>query len=264
MRSMLRISLLLALLTSAVVMESCNKVPITKRKQLSLIRESTMIEMAQTNYAQFLAEHPPLPPSDPRAERVKRVGDKIAENVEKYLKENGASKRIEGFKWQFNTVDEPVVNAWCMPGGLVVVYTDILKLAGDDDDMLAVVMGHEIAHAIARHGNERMSQSVGVKIGGAVLGASTENNNLFLQSYGVASSLGMLAYSRKHETEADKLGLVFMALAGYDPAKAVNFWEKMSDLGGEKPPAIVSTHPSDDKRIQDIKDFLPEMPKYLE
>ncbi len=240
--------------------------PITKRKQLNLRPESEMIEMANIEYSKFLNEHPPLPASDPRVKQVRRVGEKIKNNVEAFLKKNNAEKRVEGFQWQFEVVDEPIVNAWCMPGGKVVVYTELLKLA-TDDTLLATVMGHEIAHAIARHGNERMSKALAVNVGGAILGGGqTEEGktNVFLQSYGLVTTLGMLKYSRNNESEADKLGLVFMALAGYPPAKAIDFWAKMSKLGGEKPPVLVSTHPSDDQRIADIKEFLPEIPKYLE
>ncbi len=254
---------LLSLIALATL--GCNRVPITKRKQLNLRPESEMIELANVEYSKFLNEHPPLPDTDPRVQQVRRVGEKIKNNVEAFLKKNNASKRVEGFQWQFEVVDEPVVNAWCMPGGKVVVYTELLKLA-TDDDLLATVMGHEIAHAIARHGNERMSKGVLVNVGGAVLGAGNEegNNDVFLQSYGIVTTLGMLKYSRKNESEADKLGLVFMALAGYKPEKAIDFWAKMSKLGGEKPPVLVSTHPSDEQRIADIKAFIPEIPKYLE
>lgn len=250
-------------LVLAMTVFGCSKVPVTNRRQTKLMDEQDLIEMAIVQYSQFLNEHPPLPPSDARVQQVRRVGAKIQANVESFLEKNNASKRVEGFQWQFEVVDEPIVNAWCMPGGKVVVYSEILKLA-TDDSLLAVVMGHEIAHAIARHGNERMSNGALVNVGGAILGGGgTEpNSNVFLQSYGVVTSLGMLKYSRKHESEADKLGLVFMALAGYPPAKAVDFWKKMSEIGGEKPPVIMSTHPSDDQRIDDIKAFLPEIPKY--
>lgn len=257
----------LIFVSSTFVFESCNKVPISNRRQLKLQPESVMIELADQAYSEFLMQNPPLPVSDPRSERVQRVGKKLVEEAESYLKKNGHAKRIAGFKWEFNTVDQPVVNAWCMPGGKVVVYTELLKLA-TDDDLLAVVMGHEIAHAIAAHGNERMSQAMAVRGVGAVVGATLDTKsqatqNVFLQSYGLVSALGMLSYSRKHESEADKMGLVFMALAGYNPEKAIEFWEKMGALGGAKPPQMLSTHPSDVKRINDIKAFLPQIPKYL-
>jgi len=254
----------LSALLMVIAFIGCSKVPITNRRQSKLMNEQNLIEMAETQYSDFLKEHTPLPETDARVQMVRRVGEKIQASVETFLKENNASNRVEGFGWQFEVVDEPVVNAWCMPGGKVVVYTEILKLA-TTDDLLATIMGHEIAHAIARHGNERMSNNTIVNIGGSILGGGSEetDGNLFLQSYGIVSTLGMLKYSRKHETEADKLGLVFMALAGYDPQKAVDFWGKMSDLGGDKPAQIFSTHPSDDQRIEDIKAFLPEIPKYL-
>ena len=163
-------------------------------------------------------------------------------------------------------VEENTVNAWCMPGGKVVVYTGILPVT-QDEASLAVVMGHEIAHAIARHGNERMSQAIAVQGAGMTLEALTAQNpgltrDIFLQSYGVGSQLGMLAYSRKHESEADKMGLVFMAMAGYDPRVAPTFWQRMSAQGGPAPPELLSTHPSDETRIHDLEAFMPEALKY--
>jgi predicted Zn-dependent protease len=182
------------------------------------------------------------------------------------MNDHGMSQRISGYQWEFNAVDENTVNAWCMPGGKVVVYTGLLPVT-QDEASLAIVMGHEIAHAIARHGNERMSQGLIVQAGGAALQVALsqkpqETQNLFLQSYGVTSQLGMLKYSRTHESEADKMGLVFAAMAGYDPNVAVTFWERMAAQGGAKPPELLSTHPSDETRIKDIKDFLPEALKY--
>jgi predicted Zn-dependent protease len=155
-----------------------------------------------------------------------------------------------------------------MPGGKVVVYTGILPLCSDDT-LLSVVMGHEISHAIARHGNERMSQQmafygVGQTLSVMMGGEASKGNMIFMQAYGIASALGTLKYSRQHETEADKLGLIFMYMAGYNPAKAILFWEKMSAAGGANVPEILSTHPSDETRIADIKAFLPEIKKYAE
>lgn len=257
---------ILVLLTIALVY-GCSKVPVTGRRQVHLIRESQMIGMSSVAYADFLQQNSPLPASDPRAKRVKAIGDKIAMRVEEYLKDHHQLKRVQGFEWQFEVVDDPTINAWCMPGGKVVVYTGIMNLAGNDDEMLAVVMGHEIAHAIARHGNERMSQGLVVQAGGATLGAVMQDRpglgrDLFLQSYGLASGLGTLKFSRKHETEADKMGLIFMAMAGYNPEKAVDFWKKMSEMGGEKPPQMLSTHPHDDTRINDLQEFMGEAKWY--
>ena len=176
------------------------------------------------------------------------------------------SDRIEGFEWEFNLVKDDAVNAWCMPGGKVVVYTGILPITKNETG-LAVVMGHEIAHAIARHGNERMSQQILLQYGGQTLdillsSKPDEMRNLFLTSYGVAGGMGSLAFSRSQETEADKLGLVFMGMAGYNPEEAVTFWERMSNVGGSKPPEILSTHPSDETRINNLRAYLPEAMKY--
>lgn len=247
---------------------SCTKVPISGRRQMNLLPESELIQMSLTEYNKFLVQHPPLPDSDPNAQLVKKVGKNIQASVEKFMKGNKKyRKRIAGYKWQFNlTKDDKTINAWCMPGGKVVVYTGLLPVTVNET-ALAVVMGHEIAHAIARHGNERMSQGLLLQTGAVVLSValstkSAATQDLFNQSYGVASELGTLAYSRKHEVEADKLGLVFMAMAGYDPHEAVAFWQRMAKAskGGGIP--FLSTHPSDEKRIEEIKKFMPKALKY--
>jgi len=250
----------------AIMLISCSKVPITGRRQLNLLSESQMIGMSLQSYDEFLKTNTKVDVSDPRTQMVKRVGEKISVAVETFLKKENQSKRIDGFKWEFNLVDDKLVNAWCMPGGKVVIYTGILPIA-ENEEGLAVVMGHEVAHAIARHGNERMSQQLAIQSGGLTLSVllmqkPALTQDLFYQAYGIGSSLGSLAYSRKHESEADKLGLVFMALAGYNPDVTPGFWERMSDMGGDKPPELLSTHPSDETRISDIKAFLPEARKY--
>jgi predicted Zn-dependent protease len=257
----------IAILFTMAYAISCTKVPITGRRQVNLIGEGELINMSFTEYSKFLSENTPLPPSDQRVQMVQRIGRNIQIAAEKYLTDHHQQKRFEGFGWEFNVVDNPAVNAWCMPGGKVVVYTGILPVTRDENS-LAVVMGHEIAHAIARHGNERMSQGLMVQTGGAVLGSVLNEKpalarNLFLQSYGIGSTLGVLAYGRGHETEADKMGLVFMAMAGYDPRAAIDFWGRMSEAaGGQAPPEILSTHPSDDTRITTLKEFMPEALKY--
>ena len=245
---------------------SCTKVPITGRRQLNLLPESTMLSMSFSNYKTFLSQKPAASATQADAQMVKKIGANISKAVEQYLKSKGLSKRIKGYKWEFNLVNDPTVNAWCMPGGKVVVYSGLLAVT-QTETALAVVMGHEIAHAIARHGNERMSQGLAVQAGGAALAIAisqkpAETQNVFLQSYGVTSQLGILKYSRTHESEADKMGLIFMAMAGYNPQDAVGFWERMAKQGGVKPPEILSTHPSDDSRIKDIKAFLLQAMKY--
>lgn len=257
----------IALLGGALFIVACSKVPITGRRQLSLLPESQIMGLSLTEYQSFLAQTPPLPATDARVVKVRTIGNKLAEAATQYLQENNAADRVAGFEWEFNVVDDPTVNAWCMPGGKVVVYTGILPITKDDEG-LALVMGHEIAHAIARHGNERMSQGIAVQGAGLtleVLAAQKPSltSDLFLQSFGIGSQLGMLAYSRNHETEADKMGLVFMAMAGYDPRVAPSFWQRMSEAsGGQKPPELVSTHPSDERRIKDLEAYMPEALKY--
>ncbi len=254
------------ILCGIVLMEACAKVPITGRRQMNLVNEGELMSMAAGEYQKFLGENQVISASDPRAKMVSTIGRKIADAATKFLGDNNASDRVAGFQWEFHTVEDPTVNAWCMPGGKVVVYTGILPVT-QNETALAVVMGHEIAHAIARHGNERMSQGLALQFGGAALEVAAGQNpsateNLLLQSFGVGSQLGMLAYSRKHESEADKMGLVFMAMAGYDPREAPKFWERMSAGGGQAPPEILSTHPSDETRMRDLEAFMPEALKY--
>ena len=251
----------------SIVVIACTKVPITGRRQVNLLAESDMIGMSLTSYNEFLSKNPPVPDSDANTRLVKSVGAKIQKAVEVFMKEKMLSQRLDGYKWEFNLVNENTVNAWCMPGGKVVVYSGLLPVT-QTEGALACVMGHEIAHAVARHGNERMSQALIVQLGGTALQVALSQKpqltqDIFLQSYGISSQLGMLKYSRTHESEADKMGLVFMAMAGYDPSEAVSFWERMAKAsGGNAPPELLSTHPSDATRVADIKAFLPEAMKY--
>lgn len=253
---------LITYIALGAVIASCSKVPITNRKQTNLMKETTLIEMSKQQYAEFLAGAKVLPSSDPRAQRVARVGEKVKNATEAFLTKKGHEKRLEGFAWEFKTVEDDIVNAWCMPGGKVCFYTAILDLCETDDE-LAVVMGHEVAHAIARHGNERMSNQMLINGMGHVLSPQdTSQVSVFHQVFMGSATLGMLKYGRNHESESDKLGLVFMYLAGYNPEAAIGFWEKMAATGGQKPPEIFSTHPSDERRIADIKEFLTEIEVY--
>lgn len=240
---------------------SCAKVPITGRKQLNMLPESTLMDMSLTNYNTFLEENKVAPTTSSDAQMVKNVGSKISRAVEEFLNSTGQSKRIRNYNWEFNLVNDKIVNAWCMPGGKVVVYSGLLAVSKTETG-LAVVMGHEVAHAIARHGNERMSQQLLVQAGGIGLAIAMSEKpqltqDLFMLSYGISSTLGVLSYSRKHESEADKMGMVFMAMAGFNPEEAVPFWERMAASGGAKPPELISTHPSNERRISDIQEFLP-------
>ena len=249
-----------------LLFSGCYKNAVTGKRSMTLMPESELIGMSATEYDKFLAEHPPLGENDDRVKLVRGCGIRIQKAVEKFMADKGASKDLDGFNWTFNVVDENTINAWCMPGGKVVVYTGLLPVTLNEEG-LAVVMGHEIAHAIARHGNQRMSQGLLVQFGGAALSVAVSQKpavvqNLFLQSFGIGTTLGVLSYSRKHETEADKMGLMFAAMAGYDPEAAIAFWERMAAGGGQKPPELLSTHPSDERRIADLKKFMPEAKKY--
>jgi predicted Zn-dependent protease len=250
-----------------LVYQSCSTVPLTGRKQLSLVPESEMITMGLTNYTAFLKENT-VSTDKANTALVNKVGKNISQAVIKYMTENNMQDRLDGYNWEFNLIkNDTTQNAWCMPGGKVVVYSGILPVTKDENG-LAVVLSHEIAHAVARHGNERMSQELMVQMGGMALSEAVKNKpaetqSIFNTAYGVGSQLGvMLPYSRKHELEADKLGLIFMAMAGYDPSTAVAFWERMSSLGNSASLELLSTHPSDARRIEQIKNCLPEVMKY--
>ena len=226
-----------------------------------------MVAMALTSYSDFLKEHPPVVNSNADAQMVKRVGERVKDAVVQYMRDHNLYDRIKDYKWEFNLVDSKDVNAWCMPGGKVVVYSGLLPVTKNEES-LALVMGHEIAHAIARHGNERMSQQLIAATGGlaldvALMNKPAETRQLFNTAYGVGANLGvLLPYSRLHETEADKLGLIFMAMAGYNPAIAPDFWKRMAAVSGNKVPEILSTHPSSETRIHDLNKFMPTAMKY--
>ena len=248
----------LLLILVGFLLFSCSTVPISHRKQMHLVNESNLINMADQHYAYFMDSVGYLPNTDSRARRITDIGNKVSDAAEKFLNENGYAHRLDNFSWSFKTVDDPTLNAWCMPGGKVCFYTGLVDLA-DNDDQLAAVMGHEIAHAVAKHGNERMSQQLAVAgIANLATMSQSENsqaNSIFDLVFRGTTTLGMLKFSRVHETESDKMGLVFMKLAGYDPYQAISFWEKMAQ-NGAKVPEILSTHPSDQTRINDIEDFI--------
>ena len=241
---------------------------VTGRKQLSLVKESDLQLMATSQYKTFLTENKVLSSRNNKdAAMVDRVGARISNAITKYYDSQEKASVLEGYTWEFNTVESKEVNAWCMPGGKVVVYTGLLPVT-QNEAALAIVMGHEIAHSIAKHGNERMSQAMVQQMGGMALEIALaqkpqETQNLFMMSYGIGSQVGaMLPWSRQQETEADQYGLIFSAMAGYDPQEAIPFWQRMSDAGGGNPPEFLSTHPSDETRLRKLKQFMPEALKY--
>jgi predicted Zn-dependent protease len=254
-------------LAGILLWQACASVPITGRKQLSLIPDSTMLSMSFDQYGQFLKENR-LSANAAQTEMVKRVGRRIQGAVEAYFAEHNLSRELTGYVWEFNLVDSDQVNAWCMPGGKVVVYTGILPLTQNENG-LAVVLGHEVAHAVAKHGNERLSQQLLVQMGGLALAEALrekpeETRTLWLGAFGAGAQLGaLLPYSRLHENEADHLGLIFMAMAGYDPNGAVDFWQRMARKPGGKLPEFLSTHPSSESRIRKIRAEVPEAMKYF-
>jgi predicted Zn-dependent protease len=258
------------LLTLAAVaaLQTCSTVPITGRKQFALLPNSQLLSMSLNQYGQFLKQNK-LSGDAAQSDLVKQVGRRIQGAVETYFAQHNLSGELKGYAWEFNLVENPEVNAWCMPGGKVVVYTGILPFTQNDNG-LAVVMGHEIAHAVARHGNERMSQMLAAQLGGLALNEALsqkpqQTRALWMTAFGAGVQVGaLLPFSRLQESEADRLGLIFMAMAGYDPAGAVAFWTRMSQKAGGKPPEFLSTHPADATRIQKIKSELPEAMTYYQ
>jgi predicted Zn-dependent protease len=246
---------------------SCARVPITGREQLSLVSNAEVIPLANQQYDSIVRTSK-LSTNQQQVAMVKSVGARIQSAVERYMAQNNLSSQLNGFKWEFNVIDDPkTVNAWCMPGGKVAFYTGIMPICQDENGV-AVVMGHEVAHAIANHGRERMSQAMVANMGLSTLSAAlgqkpTMTKQLMLQAIGVGTQIGLLKFSRQDESEADHIGLIFMSMAGYDPNNAVSFWERMEKMsGGGSPPEFLSTHPSHSTRISDLKGEIPEAMKY--
>jgi predicted Zn-dependent protease len=258
----------LLLVMGSALLSACAMNLVTGRNQLSLVPESELQLMAVNEYKAFLSEHKVLKPSaSNEAAMVDRVGARISKAITKYYVSQQQESVIAGYNWEFNTVDDKAVNAWCMPGGKVVVYSGLLPVA-HNETALAIVIGHEVAHAIAKHGSERMSRAMMQQLGGVALQVAIsqkpqETQNMFLQSYAIGSQVGaMLPWSRQQETEADQYGLIFAAMAGYNPQEAIPFWERMSTAGGGSQPEFLSTHPSDETRIRKLKQFMPEAMKF--
>ena len=250
-----------------LLMVACATVPLTERKALHLVSNSELTAMSLQQYQKVLRESK-LSTDPAKVQMVRSVGTRIARATEETLRDRGLESEIKLYKWEFNLIeDDKTVNAWCMPGGKVAVYTGLLPVAQTEAG-LAVVMGHEIAHAIANHGNERVSQGLLQQMGGMALSVAlstnpSATNQIFMAAYGLGTTVGiMLPYSRTHESEADRIGLILMARAGYDPREAIPFWQRMNKSGGSRPPELLSTHPAPETRIKQIETLLPEALKY--
>lgn len=247
----------------AVLLSGCNKVPISGRNQLNLVSDSEVLQASLASYKEYMGKATKSTQTV-KSEQVTRVGRKIAAATEAYLNANGMSDQVKNFAWEFNLVKDSQLNAFCMPGGKIVVYEGIMNLVASDDE-LAVVLGHEVAHAVAKHSNERMSQQKALEYGGAILGAITQGASQTTRSlantvFGLGANYGvMLPFSRKHETEADNIGLVLMTMAGYNPDCALTFWQKMSAGSTNSKAEFLSTHPSDATRIANLQKLLPQV-----
>lgn len=253
----------------ALVVFSCSKNALTGKNQFTLLPETELQTMATAEYTQFLSSNKVVATNVSKdAEMVKRVGQRITKAVEEYYASKNMSDKLTGFKWEYNLVNDPAVNAWCMPGGKIVVYTGLLPIT-QNEAALAVVMGHEVSHALLQHGNQRMSQQIGaqaVQMGlqVALSNKPAETQNAFLTAFGIGAQVGvMLPFSRKHELEADHWGLNFAAMAGYNPQEAIPLWQRMEKAGGgQKPPEFLSTHPSEGKRIEQLQKYMEEALTY--
>lgn len=258
---------IIAIVIIATMVNSCARNAITGRNQLSLVSESDLQAMALVQYRQFLSTNPIVSSGNSNAEMVRRVGSRVAAAVRQYYTERGQGAALNNYNWEFNLVENREVNAWAMPGGKVMVYTGILPITQTEAG-LSIVLAHEITHAVVGHGKERMSQEMAAQglgsLGGAALGGNTQAGNIFNSVYGVGAQYGvLLRNSRKQELEADRFGLIFAAAAGYDPRVAVDFWTRMAQVGnGQKPPVWASSHPSDEQRIQQIRELMPEALKF--
>lgn len=257
---------IISLVLITIVLAACSSVLLTGRKQLLLVPDADIVSMSAVSYKQFI-DSVPASTNVANTMLVKKVGKKISSVVEDYLRNNGLEEEIANYAWEFNLVKDPSVNAFCMPGGKVVFFEGILPIAKNEAG-IAVVMGHEVAHAVAKHSSERLSQEMLLQYGASLTDVLTSNKSEVTRVgintlFGLGAQFGvMLPYSRKHEYEADQLGLIFIAMAGYDPRQAIDFWERMEANSGGAPVEFMSTHPSDANRIEKLKSYLPEALKY--
>lgn len=251
------------LILVCMILASCSSVPLTGRKRLMLVSDTEILSASLSEYQTYMKTATRSNVQD-KTQMVTRVGQKVATATEKYLRENGMESEIEKLSWEFNLVKDDQLNAFCLPGGKIVVYEGIMSLVSNDDE-LAVIIGHEVAHAIAKHSNERMSQQVMAQYGAMALGVALSNKDAVVQNvaqgvFGLGAQYGvMLPFSRKHELEADHIGLVLMTMAGYEPEYSITFWKKMAASTSQSTSEFTSTHPSNEKRIKQLEKLLSDV-----
>jgi len=257
----------IALALVSLMIYSCSTVPITGRKRVNFVSDAKILPTSFAQYTGFLAQNT-LSSDVAKTNQIKDVGARISKAVDRYMRANGMVSEADSYRWEFNLVEDKTINAWCMPGGKVVFYTGILPIAANEDG-IAAIMGHEVAHAFAKHGQERMSTGTIAQLGGVATQIATgmaindpKKAQMWNMAYGITSQLGQLKFSRTHETEADRLGQIFMIMAGYNGEEASKVWVRMSQRGGQAPPEFMSTHPSNQSRIADLAAFLPKAKVY--
>jgi predicted Zn-dependent protease len=250
----------------AIIFAACSTVPMTGRKQFTAIPTSQMLGLSNESYDQVLNQSK-LSNNTSAVQNIRTTGGRVTNAVERYLEQNDQTELIQGYEWEYNLIADEQKNAWCMPGGKIAFYEGILPVCKNENG-IAVVMAHEISHAIARHGNERMSQQLALQLGGMALSEALEEESettiqLAMTAFGLGSQLGvLLPYSRKHEKEADELGLYFMAMAGYDPREAPLLWQRMMETGSGGVPEFLSTHPNPQNRINHLNRIMPKAMEY--
>ena len=257
---------IVVLVLTVFLFVECSTVPITGRKRVNFVSDAQVLPASFAQYSSFLTENK-VSTNRVMSNQIKSVGKNISAAVDRFMRANNMSSEADAYKWEFNLIEDETINAWCMPGGKVVFYTGIMPIC-DNEDGVAAVMGHEVAHAFAKHGQERMSQGQMQQLGTLAVALGTSNKDpetqqMWNTAFGVGSGLGMLKFSRVHEQEADRLGLVFMLMAGYNGTEAAEVWVRMSNLSnGSSQPEILSTHPSNASRIEDLRTYLPTAKKY--
>lgn len=249
------------LATFVLLYFSCATNPFTGKKTMAFVSNDNLFPASFQQYNSFLSENKVITGTKD-ADMIKRVGERIAVAAERWLNANGYQGYLKDYKWEYNLVDDKTVNAWCMPGGKIVFYTGILPIAQNETGV-AIIMGHEVAHALANHGQQRMSAAYiqqGLALAGNVAIQDEQSRNIFNQSYGIGSNvLGMLPFSRSHESEADRIGLILSAIAGYNPDEGAELWKRMGVAsGGQAPPEFLSTHPANETRIKELQQLAPK------